>query len=315
MHSSTFSSNAGSGSFGTVRATVLLLAGLIALFVVAELGTRLVIGHLSHSLSRIRLESSAAKQIGGAAGDTRQLLMVGNSLLIAGVDVDALNEPLQPKWRGVRFGIEQTTYYDWYFGLKRLAAEGSRPNAIVVCFEPRHLIGSSVRTEMFAHYLMRMRDTFEVSQVLELNPTATADLLLANVSEFWALRKEIRKNVLGRLMPELPRLAKLIAHGGGSPPPQGEALVSTARSRLQALRATADAAGAKLIVVLMPPMDSAQVPALQVLGTNIGVPILMPLTDQDLQPDDYEPDQYHLSEVGRLRFTRALTNDLMKILQ
>lgn len=321
MHSSTsssesgFSSEAGRGRAATARATVLLLAGIVALCVTVELGTRLVIHQLSNTLGRIRLESSAARNIRPESSDARQLLIVGNSLLIAGVDVDALNEPLQPKWHGVRFGIEQTTYYDWYYGLKRLTADGARPSAILLCFEPRHLIGSSVRTEIFAHYLMRTRDTLEVSQTLQLSPTGASDLFFANVSAFWALRKEIRKNVLGRLMPELPQLTRLITRGGGSPPPQGEALVNAARTRLEAMRATADAAGAKLIVVLMPPMDSSQAPALQWLGADIGVPILTPLTDQDLDLSDYEPDQYHLNAIGRLRFTRALTDELLKVLQ
>lgn len=310
MRSSIFSSSGGS----TSRAIVILLASLAALCVLVEGGTRLLVADLSNTLRRIRTESAQAKAIGAAAGQ-KELLIVGNSLLIAGLDVGALNEPLQPRWRGVRFGIEQTTYYDWLYGLRRLTADGARPSAIVVCFEPRHLLGSSVRSEIFAHYLMQASDTLSVSRSLDLSAGATADLLLANVSEFWALRKEIRKNLLGRLMPTLPNLTRMMTRGGAAPSPDVDALLNTGRLRLEALRTTADAVEAKLIVVLMPPVNSAQTRGLQELGSRLGVAIVAPLTDQELQPGDYDVDRYHLSSQGRLRFTHALTQDLLEILQ
>lgn len=292
----------------------MLLASLLALCVFIEGGTRLVIGDMSNTLHRIRVESRRAQTI-GSDKHSQELLIVGNSLLIAGVDVDALNEPLQPKWRGVRFGMEQTTYYDWYYGLKRLAADGARPSAIVVCLEPRHLVGTSVRTELFAHYLMRTSDTLNVSRTLGLSPSGTADLFLANISAFWALRKEIRKNLLMRLMPELPTLTRMMTRGGGSPPTEASELLTTGRARLEGLREVANAAGARLIVVMMPPVSLEQTPALRQLGSELGISIVAPLTHQDLQPGDYDLDQYHLSAQGRARFTRALAHDLLGVLQ
>jgi hypothetical protein len=293
---------------------VILLASLAALCVFVEAGTRLVIGDLSNTQRRIRTEAKRALAI-GSDEKVEEFLIVGNSLLMAGVDVGVLNEPLQPKWRGVRFGIEQTTYYDWYYGLRRLAADGARPSAIVVCLEPRHLVGTSVRNEIFAHYLMNMSDTLSVSRALDLHPSGTADLFLANISAFWALRKEIRKNLLGRLMPELPKLTRMITRGGGSPPTAAEELRTIGRERLEGLREVANAAGARLIVVMMPPVSTDQTPALQELGSTLGIPIVTPLTDQDLQPGDYDVDQYHLSEQGRLRFSRKLADDLLALLQ
>ncbi|WP_116813348.1 hypothetical protein [Steroidobacter cummioxidans] len=317
MLSSTSSSEAAAGNTRSdlVRATKVLLVAVLALLVTAEIGARLLVPKMSNTLSRIRLESNAARALAVTSHVPKEALIVGNSLLIAGVDVDQLNRPLEPEWRGVRFGMEQTTYYDWYFGMKRLTADGSRPSAFVVCFEPRHLIGSSVRTELFAHYLMRTRDTLDVARALDLTPSATADLFAANVSAFWALRKEIRKNVLGRLLPSMPELTRLITRGGGAPAPQLDAILTVGRERLMAMRAIAAAADAKLIVVLMPPVTMEYTPALQRLGRELGVPILTPLTDQDLAPGDYEPDQYHLNSNGRLRFTSVLAGQLRQALQ
>ncbi len=317
MLSSTSSSEAVAGNTRSdlVRASKVLLMSVLALCVIAEIAARVLVPGMSNTLSRIRLEANAAKAIAATNHDPRQMLIVGNSLLIAGVDVARLNGPLEPGWRGVRFGLEQTQYYDWYFGMKRLTADGARPSAFVVCFEPRHLIGSGVRTELFAHYLMRTRDTLDVGQALQLTPSGTADLFLANTSALWALRKEIRKNVLGRLLPSMPELMRLITRGLGAPSPQLDDILTVGRRRLTAMRAITDAAGAKLIIVLMPPLTAEFTPALQQLGRELGVPILTPLTDRDLAPDDYEPDRYHLNAMGRERFTAALADQLRVALQ
>lgn len=317
MHSSTSSSEAAAGNTRSelVRATKLLLVAVLALCVTAEFAARVFVPRMSNTLSRIKLEANAARAMAVTNHLPKEMLIVGNSLLIAGVDVAQLNEPLQPAWRGVRFGMEQTTYYDWYFGMKRLTADGSRPSAFVVCFEPRHLIGSSIRTELFAYYLMRTQDTFEVARSLDLTPSGTADLLAANTSALWALRKEIRKNVLGHLLPSMPELTRLITRGHGAPPAQLDEILTVGKRRLKAMRAIAEAADAKLIVVLMPPLTAEHTPALQQLGKELGVPILTPLTDQDLAPDDFEPDQYHLNSNGRSRFTAALADQLQQALQ
>jgi len=317
MRSSTSSSEAGVGNTHSdlLRATKVLLVSVLALCVMAEIGARLFVPKMSNALTRLNLESNAARAMAITGNAPKEMLIVGNSLLMAGVDVAQLNGPLEPAWRGVRFGMEQTQFYDWYFGMKRLTADGARPSAFVVCFEPRHLIASSVRTELFAHYLMRTRDTLEVAQALDLTPSGTADLFIANTSTLWALRKEIRKNVLGRLLPSMPQLTRLITRGGGAPSPQLDEILSVGKERLTAMRAIAEAADAKLIVVLMPPLTAEHTPALQQLGRELGVPILTPLTDRDLAPDDYEPDQYHLNANGRLRFTAALAGQLQVALQ
>jgi hypothetical protein len=74
----------------------------------------------------------------------------------------------------------------------------------------------------------------------------------------------------------------------------------------RALAATNHTAKEMLIVGLMPPLTVEHTPALQQLGRELGVPILTPLTDQDLARDDYEADQYHLNSNGRLSLHRCI---------
>jgi len=185
-------------------------------------------------------------------------LIVGNSLLMEAVDIAELNSGLEPDWQATRFAIEQTTYYDWHFGLRRLLAAGARPDAIVLCVEPRHLIAPGVRNEMFAYFLLQPSDIYTVSRMLRLTPTETSDLVFANASASYALRKEIRKNLLGRLMPSLPDLTAMITRGG-LPPPDPARLSSVGKSRLEATRDVVTSADSRLLLVLTPPLGSETV--------------------------------------------------------
>src|SRR5690242_13966340 len=103
MLSSTSSSDAVAGNTRSdlVRATKVLLVSVLALCVTAEIAARVLVPGMSNMLSRIRLEANAAKAIAVTNHAPRQMLIVGNSLLIAGVDVARLNGPLEPGWRGV----------------------------------------------------------------------------------------------------------------------------------------------------------------------------------------------------------------------
>ena len=179
MHSSTSNSD---GSLNRShaqprRATATLLVGVALFGLALECGTRLFIHRMSASLARISQEADAAARVRRTEQAPRQLLIVGNSLLMADVDMAALSRGIGPRWQATRFAIEQTTYYDWQFGLRRLLAAGARPDAIVLCLEPRHLVSSGLRTEIFAYFLLQRMDIYRASRTLRLTPTETSDLL------------------------------------------------------------------------------------------------------------------------------------------
>jgi hypothetical protein len=96
MHSSTSSSEVAVGNTRPqlVRATKLLLVAVLALCVAAEFAARVFVPNMSNTLSRIKLEASAARAMAVTNHLPKEMLIVGNSLLIAGVDVNQLNEPL-----------------------------------------------------------------------------------------------------------------------------------------------------------------------------------------------------------------------------
>lgn len=314
MPSSTSSSErpAFPGSAG--RACALLLSGALLLLVGAEIGARTVVYDMSRMLGRLRHEAREAVRLGPSPSLPPAVLLVGNSLLERGIDVAALDAALEPDHRASRFVIEQTTYYDWYFGLRRLMSAGSRPEAVVLCFEPRHLLGHSVRDQIFARYSMRLRDIFRVSSSVGLSPTQTSELFFANVSEFWGLRGEVRKNVLGRLMPSFPALAAMMTRQ--APPPRASLpeLSTTGAERLTALRQEVESYGVRFVLALVPPVRREEAELLRRLGANDGVVVLAPLIDDELQRADYDPDGYHLGPQGRDRYTATLASELRTVL-
>ncbi len=315
MHSSTSSSEpklpflASPGLASTV-----LLAGALLLLVAAEVGTRTFIYDFSNLLSRMRRESREAVRLSSSTALPPPVLLVGNSLLVAGVDVAALDAALRPDHRAARFAIEQTTYYDWYFGLRRLLNAGSRPEAVVLCFEPRHLLGNGVRDEIFGHYNMQLRDIFLVSEAVGLSPTETSELFFANVSDFWALRREVRKNLLGRLMPSFPSLAAMMTRTAPVPRRRLSELSSTGALRMAALRQEVERYGVRFVLALIPPVRREEAEVIRKGGLDQGVVVLTPVNDTDLQRSDFGPDGYHLSTHGRDTYTTALARDLATVL-
>jgi hypothetical protein len=293
-------------TLATLRvAIVALLACSIAIIAASEIGVRIFIYQVSKNLSRIHQESMAASQIRGGERRHQQMLLVGNSLLLDDVDIMELNQHLRPERSITRFAIDSTTYYDWYFGIRGLLAVGSRPDIIVLCFDARHIILPGLYNERFAYYLMQKQDLLNIKRTLKLTTADTFDLLLANTSIFYALRKDIRLAVLRLILPELPQLRSMTAF---SPKPSADPAVyrTIAKERLIAFRDLATSSNIRFHLLLMPPVKSDSAGALREIGHEISVPVHIPLENDGLDISDYDADRYHLNESGRDKFTKAL---------
>lgn len=307
MHLSIFSFNPSADK--TVATLQKATAGLfliaISLVVGIEFGTYQIVYRVSKNLSRIHNEASAAAVIHRGVEGRREVLLVGNSLLLHDVDLEAVARRLAPDQNVRQFAIQATTYYDWYYGLRGLLAEGARPDIVVVCLEARHIVLSSVRNEIFAYYLMKWRDVFDVRRSLKSTGTEAFDLLVANTSIFYALRKELRQVLLQHLLPELPQLTAMIARAP-KPQPDPAALRTIGVERLTALRELMMNSQAEFVLMLMPPIELESSEILREVSKEVGVRMLMPLSRDALTDEDYQPDGYHLNQKGRDKFTEAL---------
>ena len=173
---------------------------------------RLAFDRASKIQRRMVDEYRMARTIGiGPAGGRTHVLFVGNSLLDEDVRFDRLQDAVAPQWDARRFVVEQTFYYDWYYGLKRLFAEGARPDIVVLMLSTRQWVRTEMRGDYSAYYLLSTRDVADAARDLNLSATQTSSLAFANISKFWAARAEMRNFVIGHLMPDLGRLMELSA--------------------------------------------------------------------------------------------------------
>ena len=189
---------------------IFMLLGIIAVLLVSfEIATRIVIERKSKVQRTVNAEYLDAIGIRRSLSGPKQLLVIGNSLVGYGIAFGELQKRLPPRWQAHEYWIYNTNYDDWYFGLRRLFADGSRPDVVAIVFAAMHWNASGIRGDYSSQYLFQTRDIPSVSARLDLDRTATASLLFSRFSKAYALRSEVRKVLLDLLMPDLPQMYSL----------------------------------------------------------------------------------------------------------
>lgn len=306
----TESARAGNNRFW-FRRCMLLLGMMIAWGGAMELGARLLIPKISRIESRVVAERRLA--VAPPAIGKTNVLLLGNSLLNADVDLEALRAGMGSAFLIRRFVVEQTGYWDWYFGIRRLLDEGARPDVIILMLGRHDLLSDSIRGDYFAHRLMGTRDVFRVASDLKLHPTTAANLLAANLSAFYGLRSEIRKVLMGKLMPDVPLFIHnlTMTHGGETSPLE---LSSRGCSRLSALKATCAEHQARLVFILAPEPRSNEpiVAPFKEAMAACDVSVVLAMQGGQLKEAEFT-DGYHMNQKGARRYTEALVPELEKI--
>jgi len=305
MHSSTSGSKSGALAYvkALVGVCVILIIGL-------EIFSDYLLKHDSATYTRISQQYAQALKIRPAEpGEPASVLMVGNSLLLHGVQVDRLRELTSERLRIYPIFLEQTGYYDWLYGLQRLFREGSRPDVVVVGVGVNYFLENSVRQDYVPMMFLGSRDTLAVATDLHLDRTATSNLFLAHSSIFWDTRSAIRTQALNRVIPHLQDLFSLI--NPKLSVPEGPAFAAIANPRLQRLRELCDAYNVKLILLVPPTLSSESAVAEMARAARAsGVDVSVPLDPEDLSAEFYQQDGMHLNREGAVLFTSALARDL-----
>src|SRR5713101_1838978 len=138
-----------------------------------------------HSLTYARVSrqyGEAIKVRPPRPGEPTSVLLVGNSLLLSGVDLDRLHELTSSRMRIYPIFLEATGYYDWLYGLRRLFRRGARPQVVVVGLPVDLFLGTGVRQDYSPLMLFDARDVLGVASDLRLDNTATSNLLLEHSS-------------------------------------------------------------------------------------------------------------------------------------
>ena len=128
-----------------MRPAMFLLILIVAFFLVVEIFSRQGFDRLSDLQRQTIQEYRLALAMGrNPTNSKRQVLVVGNSLLKEGLRFNDLERALSPDWEARRFVVVQTTYFDWYYGLRRLLQDGARPDSIVLVLSANQLMASTV---------------------------------------------------------------------------------------------------------------------------------------------------------------------------
>src|SRR5204862_2696796 len=187
---------------------LVLVLGLAGCYVGAlESAARLLQPHLSQAQHRIAGDYRVARSLPRRWPDgSASVLIVGNSLLVDGIDRVDLQRRM-PGYHVALYPVEGTLYLDWYFGLRRLFSEGSRPSLVILAVSVRHVLSDSTNGEAFARSMMNMSDLPEVSRAAKLNTMSTGSYFFANLSEWLGTRAWTRDALLEKWLPGGPLLA------------------------------------------------------------------------------------------------------------
>jgi hypothetical protein len=285
---------------------VCLLAGLVIIFAGLEFSSPAILAQLSNTERRINGEMRDAQALQSTTQDGRPtVLLVGNSLLLEGVQLEALRNDLASQYAVSRLGIEQTHYLDWYFGLRRLLAEGAHPNLIVLSLATDQLASALSLGESFAHRQMLARDLPRVVRDGDLDRTAESSYFFAHWSNWLGDKGFIRQCVMILLVPHFRQLAGRIADHD---PRVDDAtvLVDRAKQRLPELHDLAQQYGVQIVVLVPPSLRDDHSAEIQDLGKQVGVPVWV-LSRPGEFPRQLYRDGFHLNAQGSAIFTERLS--------
>jgi hypothetical protein len=303
------SSTSGSKSAAIICAKALV--GISALLLLAlEIFSAYLLKHHSVTYERISRQYQEALKIRPAQpGDPASVLMVGNSLLLHGVQLDRLRTMTSSSMCIYPIFLEATGYYDWLYGLQRLFRQGAKPQIVVVGVGVNYFIENGVRQDYVPMLFFDARDTLDVASDLHLDRTATSNLLLEHSSTFWDTRSVIRTQILSRVVPHLEDLFSLVNPRPAIP--ESREFEQIAIPRLRRLRELCEAHGAKLVLLIPPTLSSGgAVSEMAYAAHAAGVEISVPIDPAALSAKFYQRDGMHLNSDGAVLFTSALAKDL-----
>jgi hypothetical protein len=296
------------------RAIVVLLAALFGYFWALEAVTRVAFPRINHVWRGIQADHLAAVSLRpDAAGKSATMLIVGNSYLDVGVKRDDLQTEIAPSYSPAYLPISGTSYLDWYFGLRRLFAEGSRPAFVGVCLSTRDLVSDATSGGSFANSLMLKGDILQVKRESHLDNTAASEYFFANLSSWMGHRGEIHNWLLRKSLPGAADLAQHLKPKNRPLPPP-DVMVAKALPRLRLLDQLCRENGARFFLLIPPTRDVQDASnELQEAAAREAIRVILPFQHAEL-PETAFVDGEHLNPQGAVIFTARLGPTLLQSL-
>lgn len=307
------SSTSVSNRQGATHALAAILLLLLAYMGALEVVTRVGFARANHYWRRILADQSTARSLRPASQKgAPSVLIVGNSLLLWAIDRDGLEKQVSSSYSPAVLPIENTNYLDWYFGLRRLFAEGSQPAIVGLCISARQLVSEASYGEPFAHSMMQERDLLEVKRDAHLDNTMTSNYFFAGFSSWLGYRSEVHNWLLQKLM---PNVGEVTSYFPGKTPPMlpSDTLIAEALPRLRSLDEMSRERGARFFLLLPPTLDVRDPSvALQAAAAKEGILVIIPYQPGEMPLTGFQEDRFHLNSQGAVLFTHRLSSDLLQ---
>lgn len=291
----------------TVGHIVLLLCLCVSFCVLLEAVTASYFGRVSQLEKRRESEyrdALAVRSLKDRNGTS--VLVIGNSLLLEGVNFPELQQAVDPTIQLHRVVVENTSYLDWYYGLRHIFRVGSHPDVVVLVLNPVQFTSSAIHGDYTVHFLVDRQDLVSFAGEAGADRNQLSSFILAKLSFFYGTRAEIRTWILRKIIPEIPGLKLAFA----TPKGLREERVT---KRLVELHQICTQHGAELVLVLPPALQDSGVNVLLQAATANGVKLLSPIAPGVLPPSDYA-DNFHLNSRGAATFTPTLAAGLKQVL-
>lgn len=292
--------------------TVLLVCALLALG--CEVVSAWMFGHLATNRSVVQ-ETNDALHLSASPGAPRSVLIVGNSLVLHGIDLDAMTATLGPSYVARKEAIVGSGYEDWLYGVLSLLDRGSRPSLIVLGFSPAALVQERTPVGRSAHLVWTTRNLARYTLDHRVGLTDASNLLLQHFSAFFALRDQLRQDARKVIVPGYADMSHDFFDA--APIATSSAVdVPLATARLAELDSLCAARGVRFAYLLIPtraPDDIRMEPMVVEAGKRASVPVLIPLPNDSLPPSD-QLDGYHMNPTGAVAFSSRAGSALRKTL-
>lgn len=279
-----------------------------------EVTTRLAFPRINHIWRTLQSDQLTAISLHPWAQQrSATMLMVGNSYLEVGVNRDNLRREIAPTYSIAYLPMSGTSYLDWYFGLRKLFAEGSRPAIVGVCLSTRDLLSDATYGESFAHALMLRSDLFRVKRESHLDNTMATDYFFDSISSWMGHRAEIHNWLLRKAAPGINDLVQYLKPQN-QPLPPSDAILAKALPRLRKLNELSQQYGARFFLLIPPTMDVQDASKeIQQAAAKEGILVLLPFQHAEL-PETAFIDGAHLNPQGAQLFTERLGPALLQSL-
>jgi hypothetical protein len=240
----------------------------------------------------------------------RHVAVLGNSLLLDGVDVPLLAKQIEPTLVPVPYFVLATTYYDWFFGLKRLFAEGMRPRYVLLGLSPNQLASPRTLGDYAARYLFQGGDLLEIARKTRMDGTTASGFFLSHFSQYYSTRRVTRGFVLSRTLPGVEQLLSDLLSAPREPQTPDPELSLLAAERLGALDQLCRVNGSRFMLVI-PPTYQNGAETIARIGSALHVMVLVPVAAEALDATYYKNDGFHLNDKGARHFTTRLATTLL----